>query len=217
MPLLWFFDLAPNRDVLEQSVKDVEEENIRLRARLAALSGHSGGSEPTPDTAVPKSVETASAPIEDPLAIDHGYLKRLQAELEAARETLLNKQIEVARLLGAEFSDEVEAMRSSIFSQHGNLVTLQAETSSLDRMMGHLMKEREDINKQADLIRADIDERKNGTKGQVNGKAHDANPQDSSAADGGDKQAGSSRVEQALMEIRGWVDAAVREWGQVSV
>ena len=108
-------------------------------------------------------------------------------------------------------------LRQVLLDQYTSLKTLQAESSSLESLVSLLDKEKEEIVKQTEAISMALQARGIGapsTSGEGAAKAPGVQVEDvDEDAEPAEEQ--GQGVQKALAEIRGWVDAAVRDY-QVS-
>lgn len=179
-------------------------ENDQLRKGLATLLAS------RPDAAASSSL---TDPTIDPIlstpapqngtGIDYAYLSRLQTELASSKSTLLDKELELARLKGVEVNgDDLDDLRHLILSHHAKLTTLDAEAKSLESTVNHLRSERDELAKQGAVIRRELDMRRalSGIEGPE--------------AEVGVNQAPGEDA--ALLDVSGWMEAAAKNWDQVS-
>lgn len=192
------------RSALEISVQHMHVENDQLRQGLATLLAS------RPDAAASSSL---TDPTIDPIlstpapqngtGIDYAYLSRLQTELASSKSTLLDKELELARLKGVEVNgDDLDDLRHLILSHHAKLTTLDAEAKSLESTVNHLRSERDELAKQGAVIRRELDMRRalSGIEGPE--------------AEVGVNQAPGEDA--ALLDVSGWMEAAAKNWDQVS-
>ncbi len=192
------------RSALEISVQHMHVENDQLRKGLATLLAS------RPDAAASSSL---TDPTIDPIlstpapqngtGIDYAYLSRLQTELASSKSTLLDKELELARLKGVEVNgDDLDDLRHLILSHHAKLTTLDAEAKSLESTVNHLRSERDELAKQGAVIRRELDMRRvlSGIEGPE--------------AEVGVNQAPGEDA--ALLDVSGWMEAAAKNWDQVS-
>ena len=192
------------RSALEISVQHMHVENDQLRKGLATLLAS------RPDAAASSSL---TDPTIDPIlstpapqngtGIDYAYLSRLQTELASPKSTLLDKELELARLKGVEVNgDDLDDLRHLILSHHAKLTTLDAEAKSLESTVNHLRSERDELAKQGAVIRRELDMRRalSGIEGPE--------------AEVGVNQAPGEDA--ALLDVSGWMEAAAKNWDQVS-
>lgn len=179
-------------------------ENDQLRKGLATLLAS------RPDAAASSSL---TDPTIDPIlstpapqngtGIDYAYLSRLQTELASSKSTLLDKELELARLKGVDVNgDDLDDLRHLILSHHAKLTTLDAEAKSLESTVNHLRSERDELAKQGAVIRRELDMRRalSGIEGPE--------------AEVGVNQAPGEDA--ALLDVSGWMEAAAKNWDQVS-
>jgi len=185
-------------------VQHMHVENDQLRKGLATLLAS------RPDAAASSSL---TDPTIDPIlstpapqngtGIDYAYLSRLQTELASSKSTLLDKELELARLKGVEVNgDDLDDLRHLILSHHAKLTTLDAEAKSLESTVNHLRSERDELAKQGAVIRRELDMRRalSGIEGPE--------------AEVGVNQAPGEDA--ALLDVSGWMEAAAKNWDQVS-
>jgi len=185
-------------------VQHMHVENDQLRKGLATLLAS------RPDAAASSSL---TDPTIDPIlstpapqngtGIDYAYLSRLQTELASSKSTLLDKELELARLKGVDVNgDDLDDLRHLILSHHAKLTTLDAEAKSLESTVNHLRSERDELAKQGAVIRRELDMRRalSGIEGPE--------------AEVGVNQAPGEDA--ALLDVSGWMEAAAKNWDQVS-
>jgi hypothetical protein len=204
--------------VLEDAVNATTEENERLRQRIAELSAARNGGAQVDTSNARETLPTVSPPQETP-GIDFTYLGKLQAEISSAKTQLLDKQLELNRLKAGDTAPvpyaEIEVLRHVLLSHHGKLATLQAEASSLQAVIEHVQRERTELAGQRELVAKELEARK-GAGVEATGLEAGVETGESGAGvvdDGGDARAGGA--DRTLMDITGWVDAAVKSWEQV--
>jgi hypothetical protein len=147
------------------------------------------------------------------VGIDYTYLGKIQSEITASKTLLLKRQLELARLKAGSGeqsapSADLDVERHLLLSSHAQLAFLQAESDALAVVTDHIRKERSDLARQREMVVKELAARRghrevtDAPNGE--GQGDDLEPGRSSGAD------------KTLMEIRGWVDAAVKSWEQVS-
>lgn len=175
-----------------------QEEVTALRARLAALQAARNGTAPNE----PASGPVVSSPVpQGDLKVDSVYHGRLKQELRANREQLLIAESELKEHIGVDLSS-LWTKRLLLLDRLTDLSYLQAETSALESVKASLEKEREDIKSQTESIEREVEARKSYMPPTTTSEELP------SGADG--------REDRNLMDIGGWVDAAVRDWQEVS-
>lgn len=202
--------------MLEDSVNATREENERLRQRIAAISAARNGGAQV-DTANAQATSPALSPLQETPGIDFTYLGKLQAEISSAKTQLLDKQLELSRLKAGDTAPvpyaEVEVLRHVLLSHHGKLATLQAEAASLQAVIEHVQRERTELAGQRELVAKEVEARK-GAGGATGVEAGVEMEEAVGIVDEGvDARAGGA--DRTLMDITGWVDAAVKSWEQV--
>lgn len=190
---------------LEDQVAELQDENEKYRARLAKLMAERPGPSshtdveaipaPAPDTPEPKLPE-----------LDHQYFRKVVTNLESLKFTLLSKEMELERFRqGLTDSDApVEPhgeLRETLIRDMGHLILAQAETASVRRMIDNLRLEKVNMAKERDTITREVDARM--AVKQINGV--------------GGEDAGVDNVEQALLEVRGWIDETIAKWENVRI
>jgi chromosome segregation ATPase len=163
------------------TVTNISDENQRLRNHLSALLAQQRQALPI----VQPQTETSNG-------VDYANLARLQAELQAAKVVLLEKEAN----LDAKGSDP---LRKQLIASNETLNALQAEVKSLYAVVEHLRLERETLARQNEMVLREIEGRR-----AVRDAVDDV---------GSGRSVG---VERALLDVRGVVDAVVKSWGQVS-
>lgn len=174
------------------TVNNIQEENNRLRSRLSALLAP----KPTEQSQASADTETMSGAL-----VDYGQLGKLQAELAAAKATLVDRELELARIKGADDDDD-DVLRRDILHQNTTLQSAQAEVKALHSVIKQLRSERDSLARQRDVVSREIEAR------QSLREASGETPSLSTNA----RAAG---VERALLELRGLVDGVIRSWDQV--
>ena len=206
---------------LEVGVAQLSEENARLRARLAELVATRSNVIP-PDLSIPPN-PPSTKPLD--AGVDYNYLSKIQTEIHAAKVLLLEREIQVAKLrlddpsLGSE-DEDLNTARTGLLRQFTKHLYLQAEAGALETMINQVRTEKEEISRQADVIRRDIEHRK-----AFSDPSLQVQPPDSSDIDGGmgvGVGVGMSGIgheevlgdheevigDRSMMDIGGWVDAA---------
>ena len=199
--LIWSF----GRTELESSVEKVHAENEQLRKRLASLQAgrpNAAASSSFSDPPIDPTLTAAALSTPHPagIGIDYTYLGKLQTELSIVKSTLLEKELELARLKGAESSTNLDALRHLLLSHHTTLTALEAEKKSLDSTVVHLRGEREDLAKQGAVIRRELAAR----------KTRDLENQS--------ERSGVTEGQSVLLDdVSGWMEAAAgKGWEQVT-
>ena len=186
---------------------------------------------PIPTGTTPPALASTSSQAHTPNArvtqdgthIDRAYLDKIHSELNSARQTLLEREQTLARLKGDEVSENVVVVQNLTLSQHANLRTLQAEASALDTLVVSLQTEKEEISGQIQLVSGQVEARGGSLRvanvedvedGGEGYEVKDAEPVEDKVGDGGDAAKGNGGVNNALADISGWVDAAVRGIGR---
>lgn len=206
-----------SRNVLEDAVNATREENERLRQRIAALSAARNGGAQV-DTANAQETSPAVSPPQETPGIDFTYLGKLQAEISSAKTQLLDKQLELNRIKAGDAAPvpyaEIEVLRHVLLSHHGKLATLQAEATSLQAVIEHVQRERTELAGQRELLAKEVEARK-GASGVTGLEAGVETAEEAVGVvdEGADARAGGA--DRTLMDITGWVDAAVKSWEQV--
>jgi hypothetical protein len=184
-------------------VQNIQDENHRLRAQLQSLLASANpnqAAEPTPDA-------SASAGTNDPLGLDYDTLSNLQAEL-----SILESKIRAA---SQQPSAELAALHQTLHER-----TLQADT--LRDLIVHLGTTRESVHTEKEILERELEGRRIlGKAREIVVDAGGGGAPDDERFDGllgvpgglgGGRAVG---VERALLEVRGWLDDAVRNWNQV--
>lgn len=152
--------------------------------------------------------------------IDYTYLGKLQEDLKAAKSTLLQKELELARLKSGSNdghpitpgeATQNDALRQQLLAHSTSLVSLQSESSALSSLVNHLKSERDGLSKQREVLGKEIEARKaiQSVEGGGDPLSMDQNGQESPAGNG-------LGVERALLDMRGWMDQAIKAWDEVS-
>lgn len=236
----------------------MQEENERLRQRIAALRpGRDTSATEAALTADPAgqsegqgswtaSANAAAVPDQgdDPShpAIDQTFFIKLQAELSSVKQSLLDKQLELARLQGTnpdEASTEVAAVRQLLLQRHLELLAVRAESEALGLVVNNLRDEMDESVKQREEI-GDLLAVVDGATGfRPDASTAEDQPTNDDAVDrSGEKDSSSAaavpsetmnmpqlfedhapeeQTEKALIELGGWVEQAVQDWAGVSV
>lgn len=178
---------------LEMTVNNIQDENNRLRARLSALLA-SRSAEQLPSTG---DQETTIGP-----SVDYTHLGKLQAELASAKSTLLDREVELARVQGAGDEDS-ERLRRDVAQQNAALQGMQAEVKTLHSLIRQLRSERDSLARQKDILAREIDARRilRESSGEASSLSTNAR---------------AAGVERALLELRGLIDGVIRSWDQAS-
>ena len=184
---------------------ELSDENEKLRARLAKLQADRPGSTQT-DVEPASTLLPSDTPEPKLPELDHQYFRKVVNNLEAHKFTLLSKEMELERFRqGFTDSDtpveEQPELRERLIRTMGNLILVQAETASIKRMIENLRLEKVNMSKERDTITREVDARM--AVKQINGV--------------GGEGAGVDNVEQALLEVRGWVDETIAKWEHVSI
>lgn len=184
---------------------ELSEENEKLRARLAKLQAE------RPDSIQPDTEPTPSAALADASEpklpeVDHQYFRKVVNNLESLKFTLLSKEMELERfrqgLTDTDVSvEEHPELRERLIRNIGNLLLVQAETHSIKHMTDNLKLEKVNMSKERDTITREVDARM--AVKQIEGV--------------GGEGAGVDNVEQALLEVRGWIDETLAKWEHVRI
>ncbi|KAK4684328.1 hypothetical protein P7C73_g5854, partial [Tremellales sp. Uapishka_1] len=177
---------------LELTVANIQEENNRLKAHLATLLV---SKQPTSSQ--------SPRPATDADGIDYTSLGKLQAELKVAKERLLMRELQLASL-SANPGEAGTEQRKELMEKEAVLGKMGGEARSLLAVIEHLREE-----KQALGLRRKIVERELEARRTLGGMV------DQAVLDGGEKRA--LGVERALLDLRGWIDGAVKNWEQTSI
>lgn len=177
------------------TVNNIQDENQRLRTRLSSLLASK--SEDAPQ--VPTDVEAAGH--SNPGGIDYANLAKLQSELASAKATLLEREMELARVQGEEPTGDNDDVRRLLLTHATSLQTAQSEVKVLHSAISHIRMERDNLARQRDILTREVEARRS-LQDATNGS-----PPTSATATG---------VERALLELRGLVDNTIKSWEQVS-
>ena len=190
-------------------MNNIQKENDQLRQRLAAILASRPQASASASTSHPPDIDPtlSNAVGSSGTGIDYAYLGKLQSELASAKSTLLERELELARMRGAETGDEVDVLRHLLLSHNTTLTSLQAETGTLHSMIDHLRTERDELARQGRVVTRELAGRR-ALRDAENGMERDV------AAQGGEGRIVG--VERALLDIRGWMDGAAKTWDQVS-
>lgn len=174
------------------TVNNIQDENQRLRARLASLLANK------PSDAA-QSTGDAETPM--PTGIDYTGLAKLQSELAEAKATLLQRELDLSNAQGHDTEDG-DGARAALLSSTASLQSVQAEVKTLQSLIAHLRSERDTFSRQRDVLSRELDARRvlRETVGEIPG--------------GNARAAG---VERALLDLRSLVDGVLKTWEQVSL
>ncbi|WVQ80329.1 hypothetical protein IAT38_002434 [Cryptococcus sp. DSM 104549] len=168
---------------LEANVQQMQNENQRLRARLAALVANrpskspalpENETTPVPSEPAPSSLPNlpaASPPAVAGTGIDYTYVTKLLNELSASKSILLDKTLELSRLLdGAppqeasggdrDNSDERSVLRRELLAQWCRMVGIKVEGRGLEAMLRHLRGENESLGTQRQRVLRELEGRR---------------------------------------------------------
>jgi hypothetical protein len=176
------------------TVNNIQDENHRLRTRLAGLLSTKPG-----EAAQPGSEVEAAASV--PTGIDYAALARLQAELAGAKATLLERELELGKAHGGHQTERGDEIRAQLVRSGSDLHALQAEVKALHSVISHMRIERDGLARQRDTLGRELEARR---------ALRDAVGE----APGGQQRAAG--VERALLDLRGLVDGVIKTWDQVS-
>jgi hypothetical protein len=189
-------------------VDELSEENEKYRARLAKLMAERPGSSTQTDTPTAPEDPSPDAPEPKLPELDHQYFRKVVNNLESQKFALLSKEMELERftqgLTDTDTPIDVHPeLRERLIRNIGHLILARAETNAIKRMSENLWLEKVNMAKERDTITREVDARM--AVKQINGV-------------GGEGAGGGvDNVEQALMEVRGWVDDTISKWETVSV
>lgn len=177
------------------TVNNIQEENTRLRARLAALVAVK------PDTAPPEG----DVPSISSSSIDITILSRLQGELAAAKATLLDRELELGRLSSpaAQTPAGAEETRRTLVSRTAALQEAQSEVRALNTVINELRTEHESLNRRCEVVTRELELR----------RSLQGSPGESASLSSANSRA--TGVERTLLELRGLVDGVIKTWEQV--
>jgi chromosome segregation ATPase len=183
------------RTALEMTVNNIQDENNRLRARLAALVAVK------PDTVQPDgdAANVSSS------SIDISTLSRLQGELAAAKATLLERELELGRMgsPATQTPADTDDTRHTLVSRTSALQEAQSEVRALNTVINELRTEHESLNRRRDVVTRELELR----------RSLQGSPGESAALSPANSRA--SGVERTLLELRGLVDGVIKTWEQV--
>ena len=187
-------------------MEELQDENEKLRIRLAKLQAERPGS--APHTELDPILPSLTVEVEPRLPeLDHQYFRKVVNNLESLKFTLLSKEMELERFRqGLTDSDtpveSLPELREKLIRNLGNLILVQAESGAINRITENLRLEKVNMAKERDTITREVDARM--AVKQINGV-------------GGEGPGGEvDNVEQALLEVRGWVDETIAKWENVS-
>ncbi|GMK59953.1 hypothetical protein CspeluHIS016_0901700 [Cutaneotrichosporon spelunceum] len=182
---------------LEMTVNNIQEENNRLRARLATLVAVKP--EATPSDGDATSVSSSS--------IDVTTISRLQGELAAAKTTLLERDLELGRLNNpaSHVHAGVDETRGTLVTRTAALQEAQSEVRALHAVINELRTEHDNLSRRREVVTRELELRRSlqGSSGETA-----TLPADSARASG---------VERTLLELRGLVDGIIKTWEQSSM
>ncbi len=194
------------RTALEISVQQTHAENEQLRKKLTTLLANrpNGSSSYTND---PLLDPTLAQPARQAgTGIDYAYLSKLQTELSSNKATLLEKEVELARLKGVDTNPELDALRQTLLGHNTQLTTLEAEAKSLESTISHLRSERDELAKQRATIQREVDMRRALKATGLPEQIHEQH---------GEKLAVETGDDRGLMDVS-WMEVATKGWDQVS-
>lgn len=158
--------LTERSNGMEAYVNETAAENARLRAKLAAMRA-AQAQPPVPPTTEqyrPLSSKTKKAivPSEGSLGVDFSYLNKIANELHSNKKLLLQRQLELARLKGADQpeSAELDDARQRLLDAEHDARVLRAEEGSIQLLLGSLQAERDTMNKTARTLAQQTEERR---------------------------------------------------------
>ncbi|ORY22620.1 hypothetical protein BCR39DRAFT_551169 [Naematelia encephala] len=193
---------------MEVTVQNLQDQNARLRAKLAVLAASRPNPSSDPTTIVEGSTSTPSAPAGT--GIDLVYVGKLRQELLSAKRTLLDKEAQIARLRGDSTpSTNVDGIRMNMLQRNAELTQLSAEARSLEVMTAQLSAEKDELTRQARVVSDELDARK-VLKAVGEGQVEEAGLGEGDA-DGIEEHAGQEGVDGTLLDVR-WIDEAVRNY-----
>lgn len=176
------------------TVNNIQDENHRLRTRLASLLSTKPG-----EAAQPVSEEAVSSV---PTGIDYAQLSRLQAELAAAKATLLERELELGKAHGGHATERGDEIRASLLTSGTALASMQSEVKALHSVISHIRIERDNLARQRDTLSRELEARR-VLRDTVNETPQGGHPR-------------AAGVERALLDLRGMVDGVIKTWDQVS-
>ncbi|CAK9782271.1 hypothetical protein CC85DRAFT_282286 [Cutaneotrichosporon oleaginosum] len=179
---------------LEMTVNNIQEENNRLRSRLAALVAVKPDTQPDQETAGSASFN-----------IDVTAVSRLQGELAAAKATLLERELELGRVSSptTQASTGSDETRRVLASRTAALQEAQAEVRALNAVINELRTEHESLIRRRDVVTRELELR----------RSLQDTPGESAAL----SPSRASGVERTLLELRGLVDGVIKTWEQTSM
>ncbi|BEI94942.1 uncharacterized protein CcaverHIS019_0705230 [Cutaneotrichosporon cavernicola] len=180
---------------LEMTVNNIQEENNRLRARLAALVSVK------PDATPPDAVSVSSS------SIDVATISRLQGELAACKATLLDRELELGHLNtpAADIQAGADETRRTLVSRTATLQEAQSEVRALNTVINELRTEHDNLNRRREIVTRELELRRSlqGSPGEATALSAD--------------HSRASGVERTLLELRGLVDGVIKTWEQSSM
>ncbi len=235
---------SPHSHALEETVRNIQEENGRLRTQLESLlaiattssastnintnttanhnnnnntNGEAGPSQsidPTlssssDDVIVPGDVETPynGMPITGllgELGLDIPLLSSLHRQIITLRAQVVERE----RSLDSSIQSGSTTATTTTTTATTNNKQIRSERTALISLIAHLKEEREKIDRENALLEREIKQKR-----VVNGVIEGGVSQEEEKKDGDDSVA----VERALIEIRSWLDEALKGWQDVSL
>lgn len=179
------------------TVNNIQEENNRLRARLSSLVA-------VKPEAVPKFDGGEGAPSSSSSHIDFAALTRLQVELSAAKATLLERELELGRLINLDQNqlDDVDETRRTLVARSAALQVAQSEVRALNSVINELRTEHELLNRRHEVVSRELDVRRS-----LHDSSADSSPLSTASRANG--------VERTLLELRSLIDGVIKTWEQV--
>lgn len=180
-------------------MSNIQEENNRLRARLSSLISVKPEAVPTVDGGDGSASNAPSS------SIDIATLARLQGELSAAKTTLLDRELELGRIVNSASQPQLSSTdetRRTLMSRTAALQAAQSEVRALNTVVNELRTEHESLNRRREVVSRELDVR----------RSLNDSPGDAAAISTASRASG---IERTLLELRGLVDSVIKTWEQV--
>ncbi|ODN76131.1 hypothetical protein L202_06059 [Cryptococcus amylolentus CBS 6039] len=227
---------------LEQNVAGMQEENQRLRARLQSLIAARPSDAPVEPTHVDQLASPVPAPPATVIGtgIDYVYLSKLHNELANSKGSLLEKSADLSRMTagdGGPSNDEHRPLRLELIANLTKLAALRSEMAGLENVMAHVVQEKQNMQVERVKVERELAGRRVARERSavaqqavqddpnIDLSLHQADPEGAAVdheatgvqneqADEGDDGQPAEGGDRALLDIRGWIDAAVKDWHQ---
>ncbi|ODO02089.1 hypothetical protein L198_02820 [Cryptococcus wingfieldii CBS 7118] len=227
---------------LEQNVAGMQEENQRLRARLQSLIAARPSDASVEPTHVDQLASPVPAPPATVIGtgIDYVYLSKLHNELANSKGSLLEKSADLSRMTAGDdgpLNDEHRPLRLELIANLTKLAALRSEMAGLENVMTHVVQEKQNMQVERAKVERELAGRRVARERSavaqqavqddpnIDPSLHQADPEGAAVAheatgvqdeqaDEGDDGQPAEGGDRALLDIRGWIDAAVKDWHQ---